>query len=110
MSDGAGYAIVFVTTGSESEADRIKDILLRERAAACVSVLPGIRSSYWWHNQLDNASEVLLMLKTRASLVDRIVDLVKKNHSYTVPEVIALPVIGGNPEYLSWIVGETGEA
>ena len=102
MSD-ATYIVIFITTSSETEARQISDALLTRRKAACVNIIPTVNSSFWWQGKLESAAESLLMVKTKASLVDEVVALVKENHSYTVPEIIALPIIGGNPDYLEWI-------
>ncbi len=102
-----GKVIVLVTTDSEEEAQRIASTLLKERKAACVNIVPEINSFFWWQGKIDSADESLLIIKTRAALLDDVVSLVKANHHYQVPEVIALPVVGGNPDYLNWIDGET---
>lgn len=97
------YAVVLITTPDVAEAQRLSRLLLNERKAACVNIVPGVDSLFWWDGKLDSARESLMVVKTRAALVPEIVALVKKEHSYTVPEVIALPVIAGNPDYLEWI-------
>ena len=66
-------------------------------------------SLYWWQDKLDSAQESLLIVKTRASLFHKIVDVVKKSHSYKMPEIIALPIIGGNEDYLKWLDAEVKE-
>lgn len=65
--------------------------------------MPGISSRFWWQGKLESSEESLLIVKTRASALDEIVSLVKKHHGYDVPEVIALPIIGGNEDYLGWV-------
>lgn len=97
------YVVVFITASSETEARRISEALLTQRKAACVNIIPRVNSSFWWQGNLESAAESLLIVKTRASLVNEVVALVKENHSDTVPEIIALPIIGGNPDYLEWI-------
>jgi periplasmic divalent cation tolerance protein len=94
---------ILVTTGTDEEAREVAVALLNQRKAACVNILPNISSLFWWHDKLDSARESLLIIKTKASLVKEIVRLVKEVHSYEVPEIIALPIIGGNQEYLDWI-------
>jgi periplasmic divalent cation tolerance protein len=101
--ENADYAMVFVTTGTEAETDRIKDLLLDRHLAACVSIIPRINSTFWWNGNIESAAEFLLLIKTRTSLVHEIIQVVKENHSASVPEIIATPIIDGNPEYLSWI-------
>ena len=101
--------VVFVTTGTQEEAQKIADALLQRRKAACVNIVPKVDSHFWWEGKLDTDQEALLIIKTRASLVSELVDLVKDMHSYDVPEVIALPIIGGNQDYLDWIDKEVEE-
>jgi len=102
--------VIFITTGTDEEAHRIANMLLNQRKAACVNILPKIRSLFWWQDKLDSAQESLLIVKTRAALVDDIVSMVREIHSYDVPEVIALPIIGGNPDYLEWIGKEVRQS
>ncbi len=97
---------IFVTTGSEEEARALAQLLLSHRKAACVNIVPKVDSLFWWQGELDSAQESLLIIKTRASLLPEVVELVKGVHSYEVPEVIAIPIIGGNEDYLRWIEGE----
>jgi len=101
-----GKIVIFVTTSSEPEAHKIAELLLSRRKAACVNIVPKVESSFWWQGKLDSAQESLLVIKTKASLLSEIVDLVKASHSYEVPEIIALPIIGGNVDYLKWIGDE----
>jgi periplasmic divalent cation tolerance protein len=101
-----GKVVIFVTTGTEAEAHKIAELLLTNRKAACVNIVPGVESSFWWQGKLDSAQESLLIIKTRASLLHEVIELVKSIHSYQVPEIIAFPIIGGNEEYLKWIDDE----
>jgi periplasmic divalent cation tolerance protein len=101
-----GKIVIFITTSSEPEAHKIADLLLIKRKAACVNIVPKVESSFWWEGKLDSAKESLLIVKTKASLLSEIVDLVKAAHSYELPEIIALPIIGGNEDYLDWIDDE----
>jgi len=95
--------VIFITTGTDEEANRLAEVLLKQRKAACVNIVPGVRSHFWWEGNLDSDQESLLIVKAKASLLDEIIALVKEVHTYDVPEVIALPIIGGNPDYLEWI-------
>lgn len=97
------HVVVFVTASSAEEAGRIGRALVDERLAACANVVPGVASTYWWQGRVEDAREALLILKTRQDLVARLTARVKALHSYTVPEVIAVPVVGGNADYLRWI-------
>ena len=102
--------VIFITTGTDEEAHRIANMLLNQRKVACVNILPKIRSLFWWQDKLDSAQESLLIVKTRVSLLSEIVSMVREVHSYDVPEVIALPIIGGNPDYLEWIGKEVKQS
>ena len=105
-----GKIVILVTTSSEPEAHKIADLLLNRRKAACVNIVPVVESSFRWQGKLDSARESLLIIKTRASLLPEIIELVKSIHSYEVPEIIALPIIGGSEDYLKWIDDEVKES
>ncbi|MHB8085004.1 MAG: divalent-cation tolerance protein CutA [Dehalococcoidia bacterium] len=100
------YVVVLVTASSLEEARKIAAVVLDKRKAACVNIVPRVYSSFWWQGNIDKAEEFLLVIKTTAPAIQAVIDLIKANHSYTVPEIIALPVVGGNPDYLNWIKGE----
>ena len=95
--------IVLITTGSEEEASKIARLLVKEKKAACVNIVPEVDSLFRWKGKIDSARESLLLVKTTASLLSEIVSLVKETHSYQVPEIIGLPIIGGNEDYLKWL-------
>ena len=95
--------VVFITAPSTKEARTIAASLVRERLAACVGVLPGVRSIYRWKSKVESAREVLLLAKTTGPKLPSLIRRVKALHSYDVPEVIALPILAGNQEYLHWI-------
>jgi len=95
--------VIFITTGTNGEARRVAEALLEQRKAACVNIVPTVTSLFWWEDRIDSDQESLLIVKSKASLLDEIVSLVKGIHSYDVPEVIALPIIDGNADYLHWI-------
>ena len=97
------YIVAFITTPTAEEAWRISRVLLEQRKAACVNIVPRVSSYFWWQDKLDSKPESLLIVKTKASQLDKIVRLVKEVHGYDVPEVIALPIIGGNEDYLDWV-------
>ena len=99
--------VLLITTADAEEAQRISDILLRERKAACVNIVPKVSSQFWWRGKIEKAEESLLIVKSQASVLGQVVELVKEHHSYDVPEVIALPIVGGNPDYLKWLTEET---
>ena len=97
------HVIIFITAADEEEASLISRVLLEQRKAACINIVPGISSLFWWRNKIDSTKESLLLLKTRAILVKEVVQLVKEIHSNDVPEIITLPIVGGNHDYLEWI-------
>ncbi len=97
------YIVLFITTGTDEEAHKIAEVLLNQRKVACVNIVPRVSSHFWWQGKPDSAQESLLIVKTKASLLPEIINLVKGVHSYEVPEIIALPIVGGNQDYLEWI-------
>lgn len=97
------YIVVFITANTAGEAQHIARLLVEQRQAACVNIVPEVESRFWWQGELDTAQESLLVIKTKASQLSGIIDLVKDVHSNTVPEIIALPIVGGNQDYLDWI-------
>ena len=102
MEEGA-HVVILITTSSDEEAHKIADALLTQRKAACVNIVPRVSSLFWWQGKLDSAQESLLIVKTKALLLNEIVRLVTEIHSYDIPEIIALPIVGGNKDYLQWI-------
>jgi periplasmic divalent cation tolerance protein len=109
MAEDAKHIVVFITTSGNEEASKIAELLLKQRKAACVNIVSGVDSSFWWKRNIDSAQESLLIIKTRASVLSKVIDLVKGVHSYEVPEIIAMPIIGGNDDYLRWIDSEVEE-
>jgi len=95
--------IVLITASSEEEAHKIAELLVNEKKAACVNIVPGVDSLFWWEDKIESARESLLLVKTKASLFPEIVELVKRMHSYEVPEIIALPIVTGSEDYLEWL-------
>jgi periplasmic divalent cation tolerance protein len=99
----ADKVVVLITTSSEEEALKIAESLVNGKKAACVNIVPRVNSLFRWEGKLDSALESLLLVKTKASLFPEIVEMVKRMHSYEVPEIIALPIIGGSEDYLKWL-------
>lgn len=99
--------VVLVTAGSAEEGTRIADTLVSEHLAACVNMIAGVRSCFFWEGRSQTATECLLICKTTRNVLERLIARVKELHSYTVPEVIALPVVAGLPAYLSWVGDST---
>lgn len=101
------YCALLVTVPNSKLGKKISRALVEERLAACVNQVPGLGSTYWWRGKVVRDAEELLIIKTRKSLAKRVADRVKTLHTYQIPEVIALPVIGGHAPYLEWIRKET---
>lgn len=99
--------VVLITASGEEEAARIGKELLEARLAACVNIIPSVRSLYWWEGSIQDDHEVLMIAKTRKDLFSSLREKVKELHSYTVPEVLALPVADGFDKYLFWVREET---
>lgn len=107
MTKMLSYAVVFITAANRAEADAIAGTLVAEKIVACVTIIPGVRSTYWWKGKIETADEVLLSAKTRQSNMPALIRRVKELHSYEVPEIVALPLTDGNPDYLAWIGSST---
>ena len=95
--------ITFSTCKDLRQANRIARTLVKEKLAACVNIIPGIASIYAWKGKIEEGKEVLLVIKSRASLSTRLTARVKALHSYEVPEVVTIPISSGNPDYLRWV-------
>jgi periplasmic divalent cation tolerance protein len=103
----AGEIIVLITASSNDEAAKVGKALVEEHLAACVNIVPGIRSIFFWEGEIRDEQEALLLCKSRQQLLDKLLARVKELHSYTIPEILALPVIGGSSDYLSWLRNTT---
>jgi periplasmic divalent cation tolerance protein len=95
--------VVYVTASNEDEAVGIAKALVENKIAGCVNIIKDIRSIYSWQGNIEDEKEVLMVIKTRKSLFNTLIEEVKKLHSYTVPEIIALPIIEGSEDYLKWL-------
>ena len=100
--------VVLSTASSAEEAEKIARALMEARLAACVSVVPGMRSFYRWKGNIEDTAEWLLVIKSSRERFEALRDRLEKIHSYEVPEVIALSVIDGAENYLNWMDGELG--
>src|SRR5687768_17404561 len=100
------FIVVYVTAGSAEEADRLAQSLVGERLAACVNRIKSIQSVYRWEGEVEQSDEELLIIKTRVELFPALETRVRELHSYSVPEIIALPVVAGSPGYLDWLRGQ----
>lgn len=101
------FIVILITASSMEEGEKIASSLVEHHMVACVNIVPSVKSVFFWEGKTARESEVLLIVKSRKVLLSKIVDLVKKIHSYKVPEIIALPVIGGSEEYLKWVEEST---
>ena len=99
--------VILVTTGSEAEAETIARALVEERLAACVNILPPMRSIYRWEGKVTNDREWLLVIKTQNERFAIVEEKIKALHSYQVPEVIALSIVQGSAPYLHWLIQES---
>jgi periplasmic divalent cation tolerance protein len=95
--------VVLSACASTEEAQRLARALVEKRLAACVNVMPGIRSVYHWKDAIEDDEEVLLLIKTSRALLQELRDEIERLHSYEVPEVIALQVVDGSERYLAWM-------
>lgn len=101
------YIVVFVTAKSEKEAKKITQALLREKLAACINIVPGLKSMFRWKGQISTEEEVLLLIKTKDKLFEKLKKRIIELHSYEVPEIIALGILAGHEKYLDWLKKET---
>lgn len=101
-------AFIQVTTTVETreQADQLASVITSSRLAACAQILGPIKSTYWWKGKLETAEEWQLLFKTNQSAYGELEALLKKHHPYEVPEILAVPVLNGNPAYLEWIDAE----
>jgi periplasmic divalent cation tolerance protein len=101
------YIQVLITIDSEEKAKHLQRLLVEHRAAACVQVWGPIFSTYRWEGEIQDAQEWMCLAKTEAEQYDWLESLVKENHPYDVPEILAFPIFTGNKEYLDWVGAET---
>ena len=104
--EGAGVQVVLVTAPEEVAGDLART-LVSERLAACVNIIPAVRSVYRWQGRLTEDAEVLLVAKTHCDRVAALSERVRELHPYDLPETLALPAVGGSPAYLGWVNAET---
>jgi periplasmic divalent cation tolerance protein len=98
---------VYTTHPSVVEAERIGRALVEQRLCACVNILPGMISHYWWQGTIERAEEAVMIIKTRASLAERVSAAVKKMHAYSTPAILVLPIESVDKPYLDWLMAET---
>lgn len=100
-------SFVYMTCDTVGEAENIGAILVERRLAACVNILGGMKSMYWWQGRVEKGEEAVLIAKTKTSLVAELTEAVKAMHGYDVPCVASMPIEGGNSDFLAWIREET---
>ena len=98
---------VYTTFPSLVEAERAGRSLVERRLCACVNILPGMVSYYWWQGAIERGDEVVMLVKTRAALTDAVRIAVKEMHSYATPAVLVIPIESVDPDYQAWIMRET---
>ncbi|MDD5069104.1 MAG: divalent-cation tolerance protein CutA [Candidatus Omnitrophica bacterium] len=103
-------AITVFVTIPKKEAENMAKMLVEERVCACVNIVDGVKSFFWWEGQVDTAEESLLIIKTKESLFSRLKEMVSANHSYSVPEIISFKIDNLNQPYLEWLNKEANAA
>ncbi len=98
---------IITTVEKKEDAEKIANILLKKRIAACVQIIDNIESYYWWKDKIEKGQEILLFIKTKAEMFEKVEKVVKENHSYEIPEIISFKIYKGSKEYLKWIENET---
>lgn len=110
MGENNKPVLVYSTFPSVAEAERIGGALVDRGLAACVNILPGMKSIYVWEGKRQDETEAVMIIKTRAELADRVVAEARKLHPYDNPALIVLPVLGGSADFLRWISDQTAAA
>lgn len=105
MSD---FAVILTTVPSEEVGLRVARTLVEERLCACANLVPGVRSIYTWQGKVEDDREILVVLKTRRDLFEKVDARIRALHPYEVPEVVMLPVEAGSERYLAWVGEVTG--
>ena len=101
------YSVIFITVPTTEEARLIAKTLVEEKLAACVSIIPEIISTYRWQDKVGEYSEAKLLVKTKSRFFDEVADRVKKLHSFTLPEIIAIKIEHATDDYKNWLFEET---
>ena len=101
--DAPSAIIIFITAPTSDKANEIADALVNERLAACATIIPQIKSIYWWEGKLCRDEEVMILAKSQKALFPEIMSRVQSLHSYEVPEIVSIPIVDGLPAYLEWI-------
>ena len=107
MKSSEKFCWVYMTAGSVEEAKNIGKILVGQNQAACVNLLENMTSIYKWEEKLEESQEVIMIAKTRKTLMPKLIEKVNSIHSYDCPCILELPIQGGDPDFLSWIKSQT---
>jgi len=99
------YLIVFVTASNREEAVKIVRVLLEERLIACGNLVDGVSSFFWWKGEIEEETEVLVVMKSDDKRFKKLSERIVELHSYDVPEILAVPIVNGLPSYLDWLKG-----
>lgn len=102
--------LVYITAKDRREARTIGRALVEERLVACVNILDGLNSMYWWEGKIVDDREALVIAKTKGELVSVVIEKVKSLHSYSCPCIVSLPIVDGNKDFLSWVCNETARS
>ena len=100
--------VVLSTCATEEEAEKLARVLVEARVAACVTMVPGVRSVYRWQGAIESAAECLLIIKSSRQLFESLRMALEEAHAYDVPELLAVPVVEGSANYLNWLEGQLG--
>lgn len=101
------FRFVYITCEDREEALRVGRKLVEERLAACANIINSMTSLYWWQGEIVEDEESILVVKSRASHEQQLIEAVKSCHSYEIPCIVSLPILSGNPDYLTWLETET---
>ena len=110
MANDERPVLIYTTFPSIEDAKRVGDALVAARLAACVNMVPGMISIFEWKGAREEANEVAMIIKTRAALVERVIEETKRLHPYEIPALLVLPTEGGSEDYCAWIAGQTQAA
>ena len=102
------FCVCLITAPEGAPAQKLARLIVESKAAACVNLIPGVKSTYWWEGKIQEEGECLLIAKTDKLKVKALIKLVKANHPYSVPEIISLRIKEGNRDYLRWIADSIG--
>jgi len=102
------HAILMTTVTRRADARKLAKMAVRMRLAACVQTIGGVRSTYRWKGKIEDSAEILMLFKTTKKALPGLIKAIKATHPYSLPELVAVPVVAGSSEYLKWVGAETG--